>query len=150
MIIARLTDADLDALMEIEAHSFQSPNSRQNYLTDLDQDHAFLLGAKHPETKALLGYINFWIFADECHLHTLAISPTARRQGIGNALLTAMFTIAKEKKAHDVYLEVRPSNHAACSLYLKHHFKEVGRRPAYYPGETAREDAILMHLLLKP
>ena len=39
-------------------------------------------------------------------------------------------------------LEVRPSNHAALSLYQKYRFQEVGRRRHYYTDN--REDALIL------
>ena len=36
---------------------------------------------------------------------------------------------------------MRPSNHAAISLYKKYYFEEVGRRAAYY--QNTGEDALI-------
>jgi ribosomal-protein-alanine N-acetyltransferase len=44
-----------------------------------------------------------------------------------------------------IFLEVRPSNIAAISLYKKMGFKQVGVRKGYYPnGDQEREDALIL------
>ena len=44
-----------------------------------------------------------------------------------------------------VFLEVRPSNHAAIALYHRSSFCEIGNRPNYYPAKGGRrEDAVVM------
>jgi [ribosomal protein S18]-alanine N-acetyltransferase len=49
-----------------------------------------------------------------------------------------------------VFLEVRPSNAPAISLYHDEGFNEIGRRPRYYPARDGREDALVMALELLP
>jgi ribosomal-protein-alanine N-acetyltransferase len=51
---------------------------------------------------------------------------------------------AREQGAKVAWLEVRPSNAAARTLYASFGFKEVGRRPGYY--DDTKEDAILLAL----
>ena len=148
MTIVPLNPADLDALLEIEERSFPTPNSRASYLAELANPDAVLLGAKDPDTDTLLGYINFWIVCGDCHLHTLAVAPAARRRQVGDRLVQAMVEQAQTANARVAYLEVRPSNHAALALYRERAFEEIGRRPGYYPGD--REDAILMQRIIPP
>ncbi len=55
---------------------------------------------------------------------------------------------AREGGVETFYLEVRPSNAAALRLYQRMGFEEIGRRRAYYPAGSAREDAIVMRRVL--
>ena len=55
---------------------------------------------------------------------------------------------AFHQSAHQVFLEVRPSNPVAHALYLAAGFREIGRRPRYYPAKEGREEAIVMTLEL--
>jgi ribosomal-protein-alanine N-acetyltransferase len=48
--------------------------------------------------------------------------------------------VIEKNKDCDFFLEVRPSNQSAISLYKKFGFFEVGRRKKYYGDE----DAIMM------
>ncbi|HEJ82941.1 MAG TPA: ribosomal-protein-alanine N-acetyltransferase, partial [Desulfobacteraceae bacterium] len=91
---------------------------------------------------ALAGYICFWIFAGEVHLLNIAVHKACRQKGVGWRLLSKMFEVGISEGAETAWLEVRPSNLAAKSLYAKAGFLEVGRRLRYYT-DTA-EDAILM------
>ena len=64
-----------------------------------------------------------------------------------------MVTIAKNHKAPNMFLEVRPSNISAIALYENMGFCEISVRRGYYPAdpkisETGREDAVLMGLAL--
>ena len=60
-----------------------------------------------------------------------------RRQGVGDALVQSLCAGAKVAGAQDMFLEVAADNAAACALYAKHGFAQVGRRPAYYAGTDA-------------
>jgi ribosomal-protein-alanine N-acetyltransferase len=59
-------------------------------------------------------------------------------------LLRRLLDIARWNGASRVFLEVRPSNPVAQSLYHAMGFEEIGRRPKYYPARDGREDAIVM------
>ena len=76
----------------------------------------------------------------------MAVSPDARRRGIGDALVSGILERAKKLQLSFVTLEVRESNQGAIALYRKHGFMAVGRRKNYY--EQPREDAILMTIYL--
>jgi ribosomal-protein-alanine N-acetyltransferase len=47
-----------------------------------------------------------------------------------------------------VFLEVRPSNPRAVTLYESLGFYDIGRRPNYYPARRGREDAVVMAMEL--
>jgi ribosomal-protein-alanine N-acetyltransferase len=86
------------------------------------------------------------MFASEIQVIHFAIRPTNRRQRLGQFLLTRMIEIGVSKGLKTIWLEVRPSNLAARSLYSKVGFHEVGRRPRYY--KETNEDALIMALEL--
>ena len=65
---------------------------------------------------------------------------------MGQFLLTRIIETGVSKGLKSVWLEVRPSNTAARSLYSKFGFQEVGRRPRYY--RETNEDALIMYLEL--
>jgi ribosomal-protein-alanine N-acetyltransferase len=94
------------------------------------------------------GYVVAWYVMDEGELANLAVAPDARRQGIGKALLDAMFVDAAGRGTSQVFLEVRESNVAARQLYATRGFEEVGRRQRYYRSPV--EDALILRRTLKP
>lgn len=94
------------------------------------------------ESGEIIGLAGFWMMVDEAHIITIAVRNTHRRQGIGESLLSSAIDTAKQLKAREVTLEVRESNEAAKSLYVKYGFSEMGIRKAYY--DDTNEDAIIM------
>jgi ribosomal-protein-alanine N-acetyltransferase len=67
---------------------------------------------------------------------------------LGRHLLRRLLDIARWNGAERVFLEVRPSNPLAKNLYESLGFKDIGKRPRYYPAKNGREDAIVMVLEL--
>ncbi len=81
----------------------------------------------------MVGFAMYRIVAGEGELLNLAVDPTARRTGVGRALLREMMRLAEVW-----HLEVRESNAAAIGLYLSAGYLEFGRRAGYYgDGEAA-------------
>ena len=85
---------------------------------------------------------------DEAHLLNLSIAKTQQKRGLGRYLLEHMLKIAKNHKAANMFLEVRPSNISAIALYENMGFCEMAVRRGYYPAAHGREDAVLMGLAL--
>jgi [ribosomal protein S18]-alanine N-acetyltransferase len=96
---------------------------------------------ENPKTP-ILGYICFWLVAEEIQLLNLAIHPNYRRQGVGRYLMEFLLQQARGKKVLTISLEVRPSNQAAQGLYRSLGFRVIHRRPGYYGPEG--EDALVM------
>ncbi len=85
------------------------------------------------------GMVMARVAADEAEILTLAVSPHARRQGIGSCLLSATMTRAAEAGATRLFLEVGVANDAARRLYEATGFTPVGTRRGYYEdGSDAR------------
>ena len=74
------------------------------------------------------------VTADEAEILTIAVMPTARKRGLGRALLRAAMDRAAERGACEMFLEVAIANGAARALYAALGFIQVGRRRGYYPG----------------
>jgi ribosomal-protein-alanine N-acetyltransferase len=98
--------------------------------------------------STLVGYGVLTAAAGEAHLLDLSVAPEWHHQGIGGELARFLMQIARERGAARMYLEVRPSNLAARSLYAAHGFREIATRRDYYPGPSGPEDAIVMELQL--
>lgn len=137
--------SDLDQIMEIELLSFSSPWSRQVFLEEFDRDFAHLkvIRASH---GPVLGFINYWVVADEIHVLNVATHPEWRGRGLGRRLMRHAIRVARQRNARLVTLEVRRSNQRAARLYSSLGFEPVGLRPRYYENQ---EDAIVMVLRLK-
>jgi [ribosomal protein S18]-alanine N-acetyltransferase len=129
-------------ILEIENLSFQTPWTISSFSAELDK-RVSQLWALTAE-KTLLGYICFWMFDDEIQLVNIAVHPQKRGNGLGQQLLSNLIEMSSSKGIRNIWLEVRPSNFIARSLYQKMGFLEIGRRPKYY--SDSNEDAIIMNL----
>lgn len=74
----------------------------------------------------------------------IAVDSRHRRKGFATLLLQSVLHLAKQRGAHEFFLEVRESNAAALTLYRKFGFVVTGRRPNYYRDPT--EGALLLRL----
>lgn len=142
--------ADLDAIMAIEPTIYSHPWTRGNFSDSLNSGYsAWVLELN----QKIIGYALLMLVLDEAHLLNLSIAKDYQKQGLGRYLLEHMLQTAKNHKAANMFLEVRPSNISAIALYEKLGFCEMAVRRGYYPSDpkisrTGREDAVLMGLAL--
>lgn len=90
------------------------------------------------------GYGIMAVERNTAHIMNLCVRPESQGQGLGTRLLRHLLTLARRRGLKYAYLEVRPSNYAARSLYYRAGFSEAGRRRGYYPARTGREDALIL------
>jgi ribosomal-protein-alanine N-acetyltransferase len=136
---------DLDAIMQIEPTIYSHPWTRGNFSDSLNSGYsAWVLESE----GKIIGYALMMMVMDEVHLLNLSVAKPQQKQGLGRYLLMHMLQIAKNHKAANMFLEVRPSNISAIALYEKLGFCEMATRRGYYPAKQGREDAILMGLAL--
>lgn len=141
--IIPMTKEHLPAVAALERICFPAdPWSVELFQAALDSPNTSVLLAQG-EDGSVLGYAVLSVVLDEGNLDNIAVAPQARRQGVADALLSALTGFGREHLAC-LMLEVRASNAPAMALYEKHGFAAVGRRKNYY--EAPREDAILMTL----
>ncbi len=144
MIIERATEADLDAIVELERHSFPRPWPRSTFETELAAPQSRLevgrLGG------VIVGFVNYWLVADELHIHSITTHPDHRRAGLGTQLLDHMLAAGRAVGATLATLEVRAGNAPAIALYTRAGFTTVHTRPRYY--QDNHEDALIMTMPL--
>lgn len=136
---------DLDAVMAIEPTIYSHPWTRGNFADSLNSGYSswvLLL------SNQIAGYALMMLVLDEAHLLNMSVAKHHQKQGWGRFLLEHMLDKAKQHKAANMFLEVRPSNVAAIALYENMGFSEMAVRRGYYPAHNGREDAILMGLAL--
>lgn len=90
------------------------------------------------------GYALMSMAAGEGHVLNICVDPAVQRGGCGRRLVMHLLEIARAAELSIVFLEVRPTNTAALALYAGLGFREIGRRPNYYPADQGREDAIML------
>ncbi len=139
----RLMPEDLPSVAELERLCFAEPWSA-SALALLCDDRGCGVVVRTEAGIAAYGGL-FWA-PDEGQVTNIAVHPELRHRGLGNAVLTALIDLARERGCAEISLEVRASNCAAIALYEKHGFRIMGRRKGFYrnPGE----DALVMILTL--
>lgn len=131
--------SDLDAMSAILTGEVDSSWTAATLAKELDLAWSRL---DVVETSAVVGFMVYWITADEIQLMYVAVDPRHRRRGVGSALMERLVEQAVAAGATQVLLELRASNIAARSLYERFGFGEIGTRPGYY--RNGQEDAVVM------
>ncbi|MGA2954677.1 MAG: ribosomal protein S18-alanine N-acetyltransferase [Thermodesulfobacteriota bacterium] len=144
--IRKMSEQDLDEILEIERLSFPSPWSRILFERELATPFARSLVAQEAQREKILGYLCFWLVEQEAHILNLAVHPQHRNRGIGTLLLGYGVDDCRKEGVQAITLEVRRSNYKAISLYRGFHFQPLGIRRRYYPDSG--EDAVVMGLAL--
>ncbi|OON98546.1 MAG: ribosomal-protein-alanine N-acetyltransferase [Epulopiscium sp. Nele67-Bin004] len=143
MTIRRAINIDANQIFGIETQCFSVPWTLNSIKADLKNPIAYYWVAVI-DTK-IVGYIGLWNVVGEGQITNVAVSPTARGQGVAQALINHMIQFACEKEMTEIMLEVRASNHVARYIYEKLGFKQLSVRKNYYTNP--REDAINMKLI---
>ena len=130
---------DVSAIAGCEAESHTTRWLSADFAEALRDPSAILLVAL--SSGVPVGHALGRVAADELEILTFAVTPSARRQKVGRALVTALLSAAESQGARRGFLEVREKNQAARGLYRGAGFTDVGRRASYYADG---EDAIVM------
>jgi ribosomal-protein-alanine N-acetyltransferase len=140
-----MRDADLDEVLAIESAIYTHPWTRGNFNDSLRAGYDCRVWRVGGE---LVGYFILMAAAGEAHLLNLSIAARHQRSGHGRALLREAVDLARRRGARSIFLEVRPSNLAAQSLYTRFGFRRIAVRRGYYPAHSGREDALVYTLAL--
>jgi len=139
--LRRMSRDDLDDVMEIETHIYDFPWTRQIFADCLRVGYMCYVSEVEGDVA---GYCIMSTGASEAHVLNLCIAQRFQRLGLGEQLLSCLLQQAQRRQVGTVFLEVRPSNNAALSLYDKMGFNQIGTRTDYYPAKFGREDAVIL------
>jgi [ribosomal protein S18]-alanine N-acetyltransferase len=137
---------DLSQVSDIERRSYDFPWSHGVFRDCLLAGYTCIV-LERGET--VVGYGILSVAAGEAHVLNICVDPDYRRLGYGDRLLDELLTRAKAASVKEVFLEVRPSNVNALSLYRKKGFRQIAHRRAYYQARAGREDAAVLSLVVK-
>jgi ribosomal-protein-alanine N-acetyltransferase len=145
-----MRERDLDEVMAIEGGIYSHPWTRGNFADSLRAGYQCQVWRADEKAGAeMIGYFVLMAAAGEAHLLNLSIAAPWQRSGCGRALLREVAERAERFGAESLFLEVRPSNHAAQALYRRFGFRKVAVRRDYYPAQSGREDALVLAFPLK-
>ena len=128
----RMQHDDLRQVITIEKEAFPDPWHVSFFKRELQKrkKHTYLYVAKLHDK--VIGFIVFYVFSREGHIHNIAVDTAYRRRGIGKYLLESALEIIAKNTVDEVFLEVSVSNTAALALYKKYQFQVLDVRKRYY------------------
>ena len=135
--------SDVPAILAIEKQAASAAHwAAETYNKLVDDESGVVLVAQ--ESGQLCGFVCARAIAGEWEIENVVVAADFRRRGVAEALVRGLIQRATKAAASAILLEVRESNLPARGLYLKHGFRETGRRRMYY--NSPNEDAILYGL----
>ena len=146
MTVRRATIEDAKEIFAIEMECFSVPWSLDSIEIELLTEDKKLYYVIE-NTDGVIGYAGAWLVYDEGQITNIAIRPSARRQGFGAKLTSALIEECFKRGMNEIFLEVRVSNLSALSLYRQLGFTVKGMRKNYY--SEPKEDAYIMSLVKK-
>ena len=137
---------DLAQVSDIERRSYDFPWSHGVFRDCLLAGYTCIV-LERGDTVAGYGILS--VAAGEAHVLNICVDPDYRRLGYGDRLLDELLARARAASVKEVFLEVRPSNVNALSLYRKKGFRQIAQRRAYYQARSGREDAAVLSLVVR-
>ena len=128
-------------VLSIENESYNYPWSEKIFRDCIDNNYLCRVLVLNSH---VIGYSISSIVQDECHIMNLCIKNEVRSQGFGAYLLSELHNDIKKLNCRLIFLECRPSNSSALSLYINAGYNEVGLRKNYYPSPNGHEDALML------
>ncbi|WP_130859524.1 ribosomal protein S18-alanine N-acetyltransferase [Gracilibacillus phocaeensis] len=139
--IRSMTEADMEAVKQIDRRSFTDPWPDYVYQEELtNNQHAkyFVM----TNDQEVIGFCGVWMVLDEAQITNIAIDPDYQGNGYGTVLFQYVINYAIAHGIIRLSLEVRVSNTRAQAVYKKFGLKPGGIRKNYYSDN--QEDALVL------
>jgi [ribosomal protein S18]-alanine N-acetyltransferase len=141
-VLSEATSRDAAAIAALHAASFRRGWSEQEVeglLTDRHViAHRAMMGA------SMAAFIMSRLVEDEAEILSVAVAPARQGRGLARNLLNLHMRRLAGLGARAVFLEVDEHNSAAIRLYDRAGFREISRRPNYFPGAGGKAAAALV------
>lgn len=141
--IRRASASDAGTLAALHAPVFADAWPAASFSSLLEREGVVALIASRDAGEPE-GFILVRAAAGEAEVLTFCVATSARRAGLGRALLEHACNEAATLGAQEMFLEVAEANAPARGLYDALGFAVVGRRAAYYHQDTLAADALVM------
>lgn len=136
---------DIDRIILIERAAYPYPWTRGNFVDCLASGYSCWVAEVAGEVVA---YSILMAGAGEGHVLNCCVAPGWQGRGVGRSMMIRLMQSAPDYGVDCIFLEVRPTNGKAISLYESLGFETVGLRRNYYPADQGREDALVMRFCL--
>jgi ribosomal-protein-alanine N-acetyltransferase len=141
-ILSEATGRDAAAIAALHAASFRRGWS-EDEVEQLLADRA-VTAHRALQGRSLSGFIMSRRAADEAEILSVAVARRAQGRGLAGQLLSLHLRRLAALSQRAVFLEVDEHNKPAIRLYESAGFREVARRPNYYPLADGRTAAALV------
>ena len=138
MHIRSATPADIPHIHQLEEQASTAAHWTEAQYDSLflpdGPTHVVIVAVDESHQSSILGFLVAGCLPDEWEIENVVVDRSARRQGLGSALVRELVKRAVAADAATVILEVRESNAPARQLYEKIGFIQEYRRKDYYSG----------------
>lgn len=138
--IRRMTEDDLDSVMEIERGAFPSSWNWADFLSCIENSGCEARVAHRG--PVVVGFVIWEVRDGGLHIMNLAVGQDQRRLGIGTQLVNHVVRLVDPSRCRYVFLEVRERNLPAQLFYRRLGFQARRVLRGFYPDTS--EDAYLM------
>lgn len=126
---------DLQQILALEESCFSAYNLSRRQLQYLQKQRSAIVLVAEQDGKILgeaIALVRHHRQSPSGRAYSLAVSPEARGQRIGERLMRAMLEKLYLRGVRRVFLEVEQTNQSAVRLYEKLRFRSIGSLPDYY------------------
>jgi ribosomal-protein-alanine N-acetyltransferase len=142
VVLSEASARDAGGIVTLHAASFRRGWSEQEVEGLLLDRH--VIAHRATSGGGLTGFIMSRLVEDEAEILSVAVAAHHQGRGLARKLLDLHLRRLAGLSARAVFLEVDEHNEPAIRLYARAGFREVARRPNYYPGETAAAAALVL------
>lgn len=146
-VLSEATSRDAAAIAALHAASFRrgwSEPEVEGLLTDRHViAHRAMTGSAMTGPN-MAAFIMSRLVEDEAEILSVAVARARRGRGLARNLLNLHLRRLAALSVRAVFLEVDEHNNAAIRLYDRAGFREISRRPNYYPGAGGKAVAALV------
>lgn len=137
---------DMAEVLAIETGSFEFPWCEEDFVRCLRQRNC--IGMVAETDTGVVGFMIYELHKSRLHLLNFAVSPEARRQGIGQQMIEKLVGKLSQQRRSRIILEVRETNLPAQLFFKNVGFRAVSVLRDYY--EDTVEDAYVMQFRYHP
>lgn len=131
MQVKKLTEQNLESLINLENQLFENPFNTNSILSELNQTNRLYLGL-FDNDENLIAYAGASLNFDFADIIKVGVEKQHQGKGYGKQVLLELLKELKKLDIFDVLLEVEHQNYKALNLYLSVGFKEISERKNYY------------------
>lgn len=137
---------DMPAVLDIETQGFEFPWTEDDFIRSLRQRNCIGMVAERGDS--VVGFMIYELHKNRLHILNFAVCPSARRMGIGSAMVEKLLGKLSRERRNRIMLEVRETNLDAQLFFRSLGFRAISVLKDFY--EDSPEDAYLMQFRYQP